>query len=434
MSRSRRPIIRLKPLLLPPVAAALLLLLLACHCQQLFAALPPPPTATTPTQSYTASRMVAATTTSWLTKVAPEQGGDNVTLLDDLETTVASTTLQTKLPDTKRRPIDLTVGYLTAVKGDVKDRQGLAVSGALTLAIKEVNDDPSLLPDVRLVLKWNDTKGDTVLTTRAMTDMICEGVAAFFGPEASCYVEAIISQSRNIPMISYKCSDPKASEVPTFARTDPPDTQVTKSLISLLKYYNWYKFSIITETDWMIVAKTLRKEAIANKLTVNHFNEVVDRHACCVNGLTCCANGYWYELIRETRNGTRIYVFFGSRRALIEMMATMQVFGLFENGEYMVIYVDQNTYSVKDAVHYLWQPEQWSAITSRPGTCEDSKDFYKRARSLLVIVLSPPNEDYIHFTDKVRDFNQREPFNFTFPSIFLNVSTFLYMRLTSTIR
>lgn len=33
----------------------------------------------------------------------------------------------------------LTVGYLTAVKGDLKERQGLAVSGALTKALKEVN-------------------------------------------------------------------------------------------------------------------------------------------------------------------------------------------------------------------------------------------------------------------------------------------------------
>ena len=39
--------------------------------------------------------------------------------------------------------------------------------------------------------------------TKAMTDMICDGVSAFFGPEGTCYVEAIVAQSRNIPMISY---------------------------------------------------------------------------------------------------------------------------------------------------------------------------------------------------------------------------------------
>lgn len=59
------------------------------------------------------------------------------------------------------------------------------------------------MPNVTLELKWNDTRGDTVLATRAITEMICDGVATFFGPEGPCYVEAIVSQSRNIPMISY---------------------------------------------------------------------------------------------------------------------------------------------------------------------------------------------------------------------------------------
>lgn len=32
----------------------------------------------------------------------------------------------------------LTIGYLTAIKGELKDRQGLAVSGAMTMALEEV--------------------------------------------------------------------------------------------------------------------------------------------------------------------------------------------------------------------------------------------------------------------------------------------------------
>lgn len=70
-----------------------------------------------------------------------------------------------------------------------------------------MNSDPDLLPDVNLVLRWNDTRGDRVITTRAITDMLCDGVYAFFGPEGSCYVEAIVAQSRNIPMISYVCNN-----------------------------------------------------------------------------------------------------------------------------------------------------------------------------------------------------------------------------------
>uniref|UniRef100_A0A146LFJ5 Resact receptor n=1 Tax=Lygus hesperus TaxID=30085 RepID=A0A146LFJ5_LYGHE len=98
---------------------------------------------------------------------------------------------------------DITVGYLPAVRGENPDRQGLAISGAIAMAINEINEDDDLLADVNLVLRWNDTRGDTVLTTRVITDMLCDGVYAFFGPESSCYVESIVAQSRNIPMISY---------------------------------------------------------------------------------------------------------------------------------------------------------------------------------------------------------------------------------------
>lgn len=36
------------------------------------------------------------------------------------------------------QPRNLTIGYLTAIKGGLKDRQGLAISGALTMALDEV--------------------------------------------------------------------------------------------------------------------------------------------------------------------------------------------------------------------------------------------------------------------------------------------------------
>lgn len=45
--------------------------------------------------------------------------------------------------------------------------------------------------------------------------MICDGIAMIFGPEGHCYVEAIVTQSRNIPMISYVstyCCEIKLSE------------------------------------------------------------------------------------------------------------------------------------------------------------------------------------------------------------------------------
>jgi hypothetical protein len=98
----------------------------------------------------------------------------------------------------------ITVGFLPAIKGDLKERQGLAISGAMTMALDDINNSTKILPNVELVMQFNDTRGDIVTSTRAITEMICGGVSAIFGPETtSCYVEAIVTQSRNIPMLAY---------------------------------------------------------------------------------------------------------------------------------------------------------------------------------------------------------------------------------------
>lgn len=65
--------------------------------------------------------------------------------------------------------------------------------------------DDNLLANVSLVLQWNDTRGDTVIGTKIVTDMLFAGVNAFFGPEGSCYVEAIVAQAWNVPMFGYVC-------------------------------------------------------------------------------------------------------------------------------------------------------------------------------------------------------------------------------------
>ncbi|KXJ81697.1 hypothetical protein RP20_CCG017728 [Aedes albopictus] len=208
------------------------------------------------------------------------------------------TTSNSRYQKFKNNRTQLVVGYLTALKGSMKDKQGLAISGALTIALEEINDDPDLLPNVTLALRWYDTRGDTVTATRAITEMICDGVAAIFGPEGTCKTEAIVSQSRDIPMISYRCSElHRSTPIPTFARTEPPDTQVTKSIVSLLMYYGWKKFSIIHEEMWKNVAVSLENQAQRNNLTVNHVEEVIDYHKCCENNLDCCRSGYWYTYV-----------------------------------------------------------------------------------------------------------------------------------------
>ncbi|KAM3963592.1 receptor-type guanylate cyclase Gyc76C [Aphomia sociella] len=320
-------------------------------------------------------------------------------------------------PSHATKKYNITIGYLPSIKGELRDRQGLAISGALSMALEEINNSTDILPEVQLLLQWNDTKFDTITATRLLTDMSCSGVVAFFGPEGRCNTEAIIAQSRNLPMISYKCSDYQISTLSTFARLEPPDTQAPKSVISLLRYYRWNKFSIVYEESWVTVALTLENHAKKNNMTVNHQRPVIDGFKCCEEKLTCCAPGFWYQFIQDTKNRTRIYVFLGSTSGLIDMMTAMESLQLFVNGEYMVIFVDMMTYSPKDSLKYLIKTEDRG---SKKVVCPNTKEFRKLSQSLLVVVSSEPTGSYEQFTAKVGLYNSKKPFQFPLPAVFEN--------------
>lgn len=53
---------------------------------------------------------------------------------------------------------------------------------------------------------------------------------------------------------------------------------------------------------------------------------------------------------------------------------------------------------------------------SKYKSCNDIEGFTKRARSLLVVVSTPPTLKYEEFTDKVRTYNSKPPFDFTTPN------------------
>lgn len=72
-------------------------------------------------------------------------------------------------------------------------------------------------------------------------------------------------------------------------------------------------------------------------------------------------------------------------------------------------------YACSQATQYLWKTDQLNRITSCPAEIEKIK---VRARSLLVVVSTPPSNDYGNFTNRVREYNALPPFNFTLPTLF----------------
>jgi guanylate cyclase len=305
------------------------------------------------------------------------------------------------------------IGYLTNISGRTNiQRQGIVISGAITYAINKINSNSSILGGRKLELLFNDTSGSTLNGTAALLDQWRKGSVAFFGPEDSCEVEATIAAALQLPMISYKCADSKVSHkdvYSTFARTHPPDTQVVRSVIALLSYYQWKKFSIIWENtpQYQTVVKSLTNQAIAQEFTINSEKRFENYYECCISEKPCC--NAFLKIVEETYKGTRVYVFLGKTSDLHRMMRVLRMRGLLELGEYIVIYVDLEE-------EYL-ESQSYKYINTRSDLSQDDKRaLIEASQSLLVIVPSPPEGvGYSDFEEKVREFNAKPPFNLVDP-------------------
>lgn len=86
--------------------------------------------------------------------------------------------------------------------------------------------------------------------------------------------------------------------------------QVVKSLIALLRYYAWNKFSILYEEIWAPVADLLKDQAVKKNMTVNHKHPFMDDYGkCCELMMPCCRSGYWYQ-VRNQQYTIYIYILY----------------------------------------------------------------------------------------------------------------------------
>lgn len=322
-------------------------------------------------------------------------------------------------PSFASKKYNITVGYLPCNTGELRYKQGLTISGAISIALQEINNSTELLPDVELLLEWHDTACDTVTMTRILNDMIHRGVVAYFGPEHLCHTGATIAHSWNLPVISYSCADynhdDQRTRLPNFVQIDPTASQATLSVISLLRYYRWYKFAVAYESTWTMAAMSLERYAKMFNMTAN-LRPINDSYTCCKYRLPCCTPGYTYRFVRDLKNENRIIVYLGPKSGLIEFMTTMAALQLFANGEYMVIFVNMIVPTSEGELEYLLRMED----RGLGHPCPKTQYFKKRAQSLFVVSLSEPPSDYKQFARQVTRYDTLEPFNF--PAVFGTVA------------
>ncbi|KIH65286.1 hypothetical protein ANCDUO_04393 [Ancylostoma duodenale] len=92
------------------------------------------------------------------------------------------------------------------------DFDGSMISGALHVAVNEINADPNLLPNHRLTYIFDNTCGKEKQSTQYFMDHWKMGARVFIGPEMNCRTEATMAAAQNLPIISYKCKDQTVSD------------------------------------------------------------------------------------------------------------------------------------------------------------------------------------------------------------------------------
>jgi guanylate cyclase, other len=128
----------------------------------------------------------------------------------------------------------------------------------LTFAQEEVNNLKLAKFNHSLEFIVSETYGEEISSIRQTAALWRQDIYGYIGPQETCNYEGRLAAAFNLPMISYFCTSQLTSnkkDFPTFARTRPPDTQIAKSVASLLLAFNWTQVAFFhVERDGSVIA------------------------------------------------------------------------------------------------------------------------------------------------------------------------------------
>ncbi|OAD60804.1 Guanylate cyclase 32E [Eufriesea mexicana] len=321
-----------------------------------------------------------------------------------------------------------TLGYITGSKrrpGDLEyQRPGYRISGAISLAVEEVNAGELGRRGHKLDFLVAETYGEEETSILMTADLWKKNISGYIGPQETCIHEGRMAAAFNLPMISYFCTHRESSdkkEFPTFARTRPPDTQISKSVVSVLMAFNWTKVTFMYMNSTLFefnkmstVAETILSSFEAAGVTVNFLRCWEEPYH--VTHMTNPFHQHVSETYRETRKATKrliagtprasvpVYVILGNYYEHMGLLMALDERKLLEKGEYWVVGVDIEQYDEKRPDKYfrgLWQRKTNSSIL-------------KAYRSYFSVVATAPIYSN-NFTRMVNAYRQRPPFNFSNP-------------------
>ncbi|XP_031556269.1 atrial natriuretic peptide receptor 2-like isoform X2 [Actinia tenebrosa] len=288
--------------------------------------------------------------------------------------------------------------------------KGENFAAAITIAVEDLNSNPDILPGHNITFTWEDSKCEELLTIRQEFKMINSRVSAIIGPGCNCKVAARNAAAFHIPMISYMCSSTELSDkklYPTFARTFAVDSQVTPSVISLLKKFKWTTVAIIYEnlTKWIDLKDSMKRHLKANGIKVSYEGSTIGPFALHSKVM----DDRIREMMSEIKNKARIVIFVTSFH-----MAREGIYIAFQenmiSGEYVFIAfeLDQVYAAKRKKLPFLW--------FQTDSHYRNSSDFVSSVQKgseavLLLTVKAPLGSTYADFKKRLEDRTKDPPFN-----------------------
>ena len=112
----------------------------------------------------------------------------------------------TALPFSAPTDGNLTIGLILPYKlstGDVQNRPGDHYAAAMTIAVDNINKDPTLLPGINLSFIWADSECEEEKSIEEFMRQWEKRVDAFIGIGCKCFTQARMAAALNLPLISH---------------------------------------------------------------------------------------------------------------------------------------------------------------------------------------------------------------------------------------
>jgi ABC-type branched-subunit amino acid transport system substrate-binding protein len=162
---------------------------------------------------------------------------------------------------------------------------GPSVIGALELAVRDANANPSILRGRRLEYVWRDDGCDRSKSLAQLSEILEHfgPIDCLIGPGCSggCELTGMLAGAKRMPQISPMCTSSSLSDkiqFPFFARTTSPYSKRSAAIVALMQWAAWTRLSIVGDITMQASIRALYTELDRSGLLLRVVIEFETNH------------------------------------------------------------------------------------------------------------------------------------------------------------